>query len=88
MTMMGRYVYFYLMNADRDRAATVVPEHMAHWNGRCLPGYSGGPFDDRSGGMITFEADDLAAAQQLVDGDPFVQGDLLAAHWLKRWVPG
>jgi hypothetical protein len=45
------------------------------------------PFADRTGGLITFQADDDQQAQRAVDTDPFVQDGLLKAHWLKQWTP-
>jgi hypothetical protein len=51
------------------------------------PATSGGPFADRTGGLITFQADDDQQAQHAVDTDPFVQEGLLKAHWLKQWTP-
>jgi uncharacterized protein YciI len=41
---------------------------------------SGGPFADRSGGLITFEADSGAEAERLVANDPFLRGDLIDRH--------
>ena len=52
-----------------------------------LAHYLGGPFEDRTGGLITFDADDAAQAQCAVRGDPFVLEGLVEAHWLKEWTP-
>jgi uncharacterized protein len=82
-----RYAYFYLMQDDRDRVAATVGRHVSHWRELGLPDYLGGPFADRTGGLITFRAEDDQQAQRAVDTDPFVQEGLLAAHWLKRWSP-
>ena len=85
--MSPRYAYFYLMGDEPDRVGATVLRHVAHWRGLQLPGYLGGPFADRSGGLISFSADDDQQAQRAVDTDPFVQEGLLAAHWLKQWMP-
>ena len=45
-----------------------------------------GPFADRSGGLIIFNADSGEQAEQLVAGDPFIREDLLDRHWVKEWV--
>jgi uncharacterized protein YciI len=82
-----RYVYFYLMQDDPDRVGATVPGHVSHWRRLQLTDYLGGPFTDRTGGLITFRAEDDQQAQRAVDADPFVQEGLLAAHWLKRWSP-
>jgi uncharacterized protein YciI len=49
--------------------------------------YQGGPFADRSGGLITFVVDEPARAEAAVAGDPFVQEGLLERYWLKEWEP-
>jgi hypothetical protein len=55
----------------------MAPEHAAYWRNQELRDYSGGPFEDRSGGLITFSADSLDDAQQLVRDDPFIK----AVYW-------
>jgi uncharacterized protein YciI len=45
----------------------------------------GGPFIDRSGGSISFDAENRLEAERLVDGDPFVAADLVSESWLKEW---
>jgi uncharacterized protein YciI len=85
--MSPRFAYFYLMRDDPDRVRVAVPRHIAHWSELGLTGYLGGPFEDRTGGLITFETDDRGHAESAVDADPFVQEDLLEEYWLKEWVP-
>jgi uncharacterized protein YciI len=82
-----RFSYFYFMTDEHERAAAVAPEHVAYWRGLSLPDYLGGPFDDRSGGLITFEAESAAEAEALVAQDPFLREGLLDQHWLKSWLP-
>jgi uncharacterized protein YciI len=82
-----RFAYFYLMKDDPDRVRAVVPRHVAHWQSLGLTGYLGGPFADRTGGLITFETHDSSRASDAVDTDPFIQQGLLDACWLKEWVP-
>jgi uncharacterized protein YciI len=50
-----------------------------------LPDYLGGPFAERSGGLITFEARSVEETEQLAADDPFVREGLLASRWLKEW---
>jgi uncharacterized protein YciI len=61
------------MKDDPDRIQATVPRHVAHWRELRLPGYLGGPFEDRTGGLITFQAEDGERARHAVDTDPFVQ---------------
>lgn len=85
--MPKQFVFFYLM---ADRPASIreaVPAHVAYWRGGGVERYAGGPFADRSGGLITFMARDLAEAVRIIDADPFVAGDLLESRWIKEWLP-
>ncbi len=47
---------------------------------------AGGPFTDRSGGLITFIAKDLKEAEGIVSRDPFVQKKVLEKYWVKEWL--
>jgi uncharacterized protein len=80
-----RFAYVYLMAEDPDRVRAVAPEHAAYWKGLDLSDYRGGPFADRSGGLITFEARSSQEAEQLAADDPFFREGLLATRWLKEW---
>lgn len=85
--MSPRFVYFYLMRDEPDRVRAGVPRHVSHWRGLGLAGYLGGPFADRTGGLIVFEAEDTSRAAAAVDSDPFAQDGLLESYWLKQWLP-
>ena len=83
--MSARFAYFYFMADDPGRVRELAPQHTSHWQGLNLRDYSGGPFTDRTGGLITFVVDDPADADAAVAADPFVRADLLERYWLKRW---
>jgi uncharacterized protein YciI len=53
------------------------------WTAGCV----GGPFADRSGGLITFEAESLEAAERIIAADPFVREELLEGSVVKVWIP-
>jgi uncharacterized protein YciI len=82
-----RFAYFYLMKEDPDRVGVAVPRHVSHWHGLGLTAYLGGPFEDRSGGLITFEAGELREAERVVNEDPFRLEGLLDSYWIKEWAP-
>jgi uncharacterized protein len=81
-----RFLYFYLMREVPDRVRATAPKHAAYWRELHLNDYLGGPFADRSGGLLTFEAESGAAAEALVANDPFLREDLLERHWVKEWL--
>jgi uncharacterized protein YciI len=85
--MSPRFAYFYFMSGDSDRVRATVPRHVAHWSGLGLNDYLGGPFEDRTGGLITFSTRDFTEAQLAVETDPFVLEGLVGSHWLKHWTP-
>lgn len=82
-----RFLYFYLMKdgATPDRVRGVAPDHAAYWHALGLRDYLGGPFADRSGGLISFEIASAEEAERLVADDPFVREDLLERRWVKEW---
>jgi uncharacterized protein YciI len=46
----------------------------------------GGPFADRTGGLITFAAASLEDAQDIIMHDPFVREQLIEQRWIKEWL--
>lgn len=82
-----RFVYCYWMKEDPRGVQDVAPKHAAYWHQLGLPAYVGGPFEDRSGGLISFDATDGERASDLVSEDPFQRAGLIDDWWLKVWVP-
>ena len=81
-----QFLYFYLMKDAPDRVRAAAPKHAAYWRELGLRDYLGGPFADRSGGLITFQAASDAEAGRLVANDPFLSEGLLERHWVKQWL--
>ena len=81
-----RFLYFYLMKDSPDRVSRVAPQHAEYWHALALGDYLGGPFADRSGGLITFDGASVEEAERLVSDDPFVREDLLETRWVKEWT--
>ena len=84
--MTKRFVYFYLMKSQPDRIRQTVPLHVEYWKSRHLQHYLGGPFADRTGGLISFDADSLDTAETLSTADPFVLHGLIESRWVKEWL--
>ena len=81
--MAKRYAYFYFMKREPTQIQATVPAHVTYWKERNLEGYQGGPFADRSGGLIIFEAEHMEEATGAVADDPFVLENLLEEKWIK-----
>jgi len=81
-----RYVYFYFNRNEPEKIEQVVPMHVRYWRTAALNDYQGGPFADRTGGLIIFRASSLQGATDIVLQDPFILEDLIAQKWIKEWV--
>ncbi len=84
--MEKQFVYFYFMKNEPDKIQQIAPSHVSYWKNSHVEGYSGGPFTDRSGGLVTFKANRIEEAEKLVYGDPFILKDLLENKWIKEWM--
>jgi len=80
-----RFVYFYLMRETPDVVNRIIPVHVQYWETCNLPEYVGGPFADRTCGLITFSAARLEDAQRIIEDDPFVLENLIEQKWIKQW---
>jgi uncharacterized protein YciI len=81
------WAYVYFMKDEAARVRDVAPQHAQYWS-QTGSEERGGPFSDRSGGLIIFEAADEAAAGKTVARDPFQRAALPEQWWLKGWEPG
>jgi uncharacterized protein YciI len=81
-----RLVYFYFNRDEPERVRHAVPAHVDYWHRAGLEGYMGGPFADRSGGLISFTAGSLEEANEIIQKDPFIKEDLIAEKWIKEWM--
>jgi uncharacterized protein len=82
-----RFIYFYFNRNEPEKIRQVVPTHVQYWKAANLRGYSGGPFADRSGGLIFFSALSLEQATEIIIQDPFIQEDVIEQKWIKEWIP-
>jgi uncharacterized protein YciI len=85
--MKTRFVFCYQMIDDPVTIRETVPDHIAYWRDAALDHYLGGPFADRSGGLITFAASDLDEATRIAGNDPFLRSSLLRDWWVREWLP-
>jgi uncharacterized protein YciI len=82
-----RFIYFYFNRNEPEKIREVVPAHVQNWKAADLKSYSGGPFADHSGGLISFAAQNLEEAREIILRDPFIQKDLIEQMWIKEWMP-
>jgi uncharacterized protein YciI len=70
------WAYLYFMKDEAARVREVAPHHARYWS-ETGSAERGGPFSDRSGGLIIIDAADEGAAGQMVANDPFQRAALL-----------
>jgi len=84
--MLKQYAFFYLMKNDPEKIRNIIPAHIKYWKDSVPINYSGGPFSDKSGGLILFEADNIKAATELAMNDPFIVREAIETKWIKEWI--
>lgn len=84
--MEKQFVYFYFVKDEPAKIKGAVPRHISYWHSLKLEGYLGGPFADRTGGLIVFQVKDRGQAEKIISRDPFVTHNLIDKKWLKEWV--
>lgn len=82
-----RFLYFYFNRNKPEKVRQVIPAHVQYWKSVRPKDYMGGPFADRSGGLITFVASNLDEATEVILQDPFILEDLIEQKWIKEWSP-
>ena len=81
-----RFIFFYVNRNEPDKIKRVVPAHIDYWKNSGVKDYLGGPFGDRTGGLISFVASSLEEANEVILGDPFILEDLIAEKRIKEWI--
>ncbi len=81
------FVFKYMMGDKPEKIKAKVPLHIAHWKNQNIEYYKGGPFADRSGGLITFSATNIDEAKRTISKDPFMAEDVLDHYIIKEWLP-
>ena len=74
------------MKNEVPRVREVAPHHALYWR-ETGSAERGGPFSDRSGGLIIFAAAEERDARRMVADDPFQREALLEQWWLTAWEP-
>jgi len=82
-----RFVYFYFNRNQPEKIRQRVPTHVGYWKSANVKGFMGGPFGDKTGGLIFFVAQSLQDATEIILQDPFILEGLIEQKWIKEWVP-
>ncbi len=82
---MKKFIFFYF-NTRLEKVREVVPSHIDFWNNQQFESYTGGPFSDKTGGMIIFTANSLTEANEIIKKDPFMAGNLISEYYIKEWL--
>ncbi len=85
--MKERFVYFYFMKNEPEKIDSAIQAHVEYWRNKNLPNYFGGPFADRTGGLIIFDSASIENAKKITEKDPFVERDIIDKKWVKEWIP-
>ena len=81
-----RFLYFYINRNQPEKIQQVVPAHVEYWKTAILKEYMGGPFADRTGGLISFVVSSMEEAAEIIRQDPFVLEALIDQKWIKEWI--
>ncbi len=84
--MAKRYMYAYFLADKPEAIREIAPAHIEFWKERSTGVFLGGAFADLSGGMISFEAENMAEARLITIEDPFFTAGLIETKWIKQWV--
>lgn len=85
---MTTFAVLYTYTDDHDRRFAVRGDHRAYL--AALPGLlvagAWAP-DEPAGGLLVFRAEDRAAVQAIVDGDPYTAAGVIADVQIREWAP-
>jgi uncharacterized protein YciI len=72
---------------SQDTRMAAREDHLAYMNGLHEKGtvVFAGPLADDTGAVVVIEAPDLAAAQEVADGDPYTAAGAATGHTLREF---
>ena len=84
--MKARYIFFYLLKDKPNKIQDTFMDHINYWMNSGVEEFAGGPFADRTGGLITFVTSSLEEASKVIMQDPFIKIKVIDKKWIKEWV--
>ena len=86
MTTVKHFAFVYFMKDTPHKIREVVPYHVDYWNHNRPERYVGGPFADRTGGLISFEASSQSRKRAALSTMTLsVSMDCSKTSWIKEW---
>jgi len=72
---------------ETDLRAQHRDDHVAYLNKLRDDGalVAAGPYGDLTGGAILFQAENEAAVEALIEGDPYTRLNVTKDRWLREW---
>lgn len=72
---------------DPETIAQVRPTHREYLTALKEQGklWASGPYEDDSGALIIYEADDQQAAEALIENDPFNKAGVFESYTMRPW---
>ncbi len=86
---MATYVVHLLYTDDTDRRLEVRPAHREYSKALADRGVllAAGPFADNKGAMLVYAAADADELQEILDGDPYTEAEVVAETTVREWNP-
>lgn len=84
---MKTYIFMYFLVDDVQKIKNTIGPHVKYWKNEEFNYYRGGPFSDKTGGLIIFTSKSYEEATEIINNDPFIKGDTLKEYLLKEWIP-
>ncbi|HWK79231.1 MAG TPA: YciI family protein [Thermomicrobiales bacterium] len=72
---------------DIDRRLEVRPRHREYLKSMLAQGklHESGPFADDSGGIVIYEAADVAEVEDILANDPYAPAGIIASRTIREW---
>ncbi|MFL6114093.1 MAG: YciI family protein [Catenulispora sp.] len=91
--MVGHFAVEYVYTADTAKRDEVRPAHRAFLSAQKGEQEGGvrllasGPWDNNTGALLLFQAEDEAALRAALEHDPFAEADLVSRVRINPWNP-
>ena len=84
---MRTYIFMYFLVDDVEKIKSTIGPHVNYWRNQEFDDYRGGPFTDKTGGLIIYSSNSYEEANEIINNDPFIKEGTLKEYWLKEWIP-